>query len=76
MITIHEILTGCGGPEAIAAGLRNGGTHMTADAVRKWRFKGIPWRHWRFLLKTDPDLTAGVILQSNEATLRKHANGR
>jgi hypothetical protein len=70
-ITIHDILVGCGGPEAAARSLR-----LSYSAVRKWEENGIPWWHWRWFLKADKDLTAGIILTANQLAMKERNSVR
>lgn len=46
MITVHEIIHSCGGPEKIEAAANARGTKLTLWAVKKWMQNGIPEKHW------------------------------
>lgn len=65
-MTTEQIISSAGGVSAVAER-----TGRIPDAVRRWKFNGIPEKHWDIMMQMVPGLTPADIYAANEAVRTK-----
>jgi hypothetical protein len=65
------IIEGLGGTQRVASLLR-----LNYDTVRKWKTRGIPWKHWHRIQALAPQLTADYLDRTKPVGVQAKRSGR
>lgn len=68
-LTISEIFERAGGVRAVSEASKCSTFPVGENAVHKWRYGGIPERHWEWLMPL-AGVTVEELYQANRLTLR------